>query len=83
MVLKMNHSLAMHAGEWLKTEIVQPHKVNVKDLAAHFGVSRQALSGLLNGHAARTAEMAIRRRRSQRAEITISRCRNTLRRYGR
>ena len=32
----------------------------MKDLAAHFGVSRQALSGLLNGHASLSAEMAIR-----------------------
>jgi addiction module HigA family antidote len=60
MALKMHHSLATHAGEWLKTEVVLPHKINVKDLAAHFGVSRQALSGLLKGHASLTAEMAIR-----------------------
>ncbi len=60
MALKMHHSLATHAGEWLKTEIVEPHRITVKDLATHFGVSRQALSGLLNGHASLTAEMAIR-----------------------
>ena len=60
MALKMHHSLATHAGEWLRTEIVQPHKITMKDLAAHFGVSRQALSGLLNGHASLSAEMAIR-----------------------
>lgn len=60
MALKMHPSLAVHAGDWLKTEIVEPAGVNVKDLAAHFGVSRQALSTLLNGHASLSADMAIR-----------------------
>lgn len=60
MALKMHDSLAVHAGAWLKTEIVVPHGLSVKDLAAHFGVSRQALSTLLNGHASLTADMAIR-----------------------
>ena len=60
MALKMHPTLAVHAGAWLKAEIVAPHGVNVKDLAAHFGVSRQALSTLLNGHASLTADMAIR-----------------------
>lgn len=60
MGLKMHPSLAVHAGEWLKAEIVDPHGVNVKALAEHFGVSRQALSTLLNGRAALSADMAIR-----------------------
>ena len=60
MALKMHHSISVHAGAWLKSEIVAPHGVNVKDLAAHFGVSRQALSTLLNGGASLTADMAIR-----------------------
>jgi addiction module HigA family antidote len=45
---------------WLKSEIVDPYGISVKALAVHFGVSRQALSTLLNGHSALTAEMAIR-----------------------
>lgn len=60
MALKMHPSLAVHAGEWLKTEIVEPSGMNVAALARHFGVSRQALSTLLNGHASLSADMAIR-----------------------
>ena len=60
MALKMHNSLAMHVGEWLKAEIVEPTGMNVTALAAHLCVSRQALSTLLNGHAGLSAEMAIR-----------------------
>lgn len=60
MALKMHSSLAVHVGEWLKSEIVEPAGVNVTTLAAHFGVSRQALSTLLNGNAMLSADMAIR-----------------------
>jgi addiction module HigA family antidote len=56
----MHPSLAVHVGGWLKTEIVEPAQVSVTALAAHFGVSRQALSTLLNGHASLSADMAIR-----------------------
>ncbi len=60
MALRMHPSLAVHAGEWLKTEIVDPAGLSVTALAAHFGVSRQALSTLLNGNASLSADMAIR-----------------------
>lgn len=60
MALKMHPSLAVHVGDWLKTEIVVPAGINVTALAAHFGVSRQALSTLLNGNASLSADMAIR-----------------------
>lgn len=60
MALRMHPSLAVHAGDWLKTEIVEPAGINVTAVAHHFGVSRQAMSALLNGHAALSAEMAIR-----------------------
>jgi addiction module HigA family antidote len=60
MALKMHSSLAVHAGDWLKTEVVEPSGINVAQLARHFGVSRQALSMLLNGHASLSADMAIR-----------------------
>jgi antitoxin HigA-1 len=60
MALKMHPSLAVHAGDWLKTEIVEPAGVSVTALAEHFGVSRQALSNLLNGNASLSADMAIR-----------------------
>jgi antitoxin HigA-1 len=60
MALKMHSSLAVHVGDWLKSEIVEPAGINVTALAAHFGVSRQALSTMLNGHASLSADMAIR-----------------------
>lgn len=60
MALRMHPSLAVHVGDWLKTEIVEPVGINVTALATHLGVSRQALSNLLNGNAGLSAEMAIR-----------------------
>ena len=60
MALRMHPSLAVHIGDWLKSEIVEPAGVTVTTLAAHFGVSRQALSTLLNGNASLSADMAIR-----------------------
>ncbi len=60
MALKMHPSLAVHVGDWLKTEIVAPTGLSVTALAEHFGVSRQALSALLNGSANLSADMAIR-----------------------
>ncbi|TPG18854.1 addiction module antidote protein, HigA family [Sphingomonas koreensis] len=56
----MHPSLAVHPGIWLKEEIVAPHGVTIIRLADAFGMSRQAISGLLAGRAALTADMAIR-----------------------
>jgi addiction module HigA family antidote len=56
----MHPSLTVHVGDWLRTEIVDPSGLSVTALAEHFGVSRQALSNLLNGSANLSAEMAIR-----------------------
>lgn len=60
MALKMHPALAVHVGEWLRSELVEPAGVSVKALAEHFGVSRQAVSNLLNGNANLSADMAIR-----------------------
>jgi len=60
MALTMHPSLAVHPGDWLKTEIVEAHGVTINRLAESFHVSRQAISNLLNGRAALSAEMAIR-----------------------
>lgn len=60
MAVKIHSSFAIHAGEWLKSEIVEGHGIKIGDLAEAFGVSRQAISGLLNGRYALTADMAIR-----------------------
>jgi addiction module HigA family antidote len=60
MALKMHPALSVHVGEWLRAEIVEPAGMSVTDLAAHLGVSRQALSNFLNGKAGLSADMAIR-----------------------
>lgn len=60
MALKMHPSLNVHVGDFLKTEIVAPTGMSVTALADHFGVSRQALSSLLNGNASLSPDMAIR-----------------------
>lgn len=60
MALEMHPSLTVHAGEWLRTEVVEPAGITVSGLAAHFGLSRQAVSALLNGRANLSADMAIR-----------------------
>ena len=60
MALNMHPSLAVHPGDWLKSEIVDPHGVSINRLAASFHVTRQTLSNLFNGHTALSAEMAIR-----------------------
>lgn len=60
MPITLHSSFAVHPGAWLRTEIVEPRGVSVTDLAARLGVTRQAMSGLLNGRAGLSAEMAIR-----------------------
>ncbi len=60
MAIKLSPVFSVHPGIWLRDELVKPHKLQITELARHLGVSRQALSGLLNGKAGLTADMAIR-----------------------
>jgi antitoxin HigA-1 len=60
MALKMHPSISVHAGRWLMSEIVEQSGESITDLAARMGVSRQALSTVLNGHASLSADMALR-----------------------
>lgn len=60
MAIKMHPSLRVHPGDWLKTEIIDAHGIKMADAAEHLGVSRQALSRLVNGHYGLSADMAIR-----------------------
>src|SRR5690606_14363553 len=60
MAIQLHASFAMHPGTWLRSEIVDPHGLSVTDLAGRLGVTRQALSTLLNGRSGLSAEMAIR-----------------------
>lgn len=59
-MLTMHPSLAVHPGDWLKTEVIEPAGVEINDIAENFRVSRQAISAVLNGRAALTAQMALR-----------------------
>jgi antitoxin HigA-1 len=60
MALKIHPSISVHAGRWLMSEIFEPSGRSITDVAADMGVSRQALSTVLNGHASLSAEMALR-----------------------
>lgn len=60
MAITLHPSFAVHPGEWLRSEIVAPHGLSVTEAAARLGVTRQAMSSLLNGRAGLSAEMAIR-----------------------
>jgi len=60
MALNMHPSLAVHPGDWIKTELLAPQNIAIGALAKAFGVSRQALSALLNSRSALSADMAIR-----------------------
>ncbi|MFC0632299.1 HigA family addiction module antitoxin [Brevundimonas balnearis] len=60
MSIKLHSSHAVHPGLWLAEEIVTPRGLTVTALAEALGVTRQALSQLLNGRAGLSAEMAIR-----------------------
>ena len=60
MAIRIASAFAVHPGDWLRTEIVAPHGLNVTDAARHLGVTRQAMSNLLNARAGLSADMAIR-----------------------
>ena len=60
MVIAVSPFFAIHPGDWLRTENVEPSGLSVTELARRLGITRQALSTLLNGRAGLSAEMAIR-----------------------
>ena len=60
MAIRIASHFAVHPGDWLRSEIVEPHGLNVTDAARHLGVTRQAMSNLLNAKAGLSADMAIR-----------------------
>ena len=60
MTIKLHSSFAVHPGDWLRTEIIEPSGLNVTEAAGRLHVARQAMSILLNGNAGLSAEMAIR-----------------------
>jgi addiction module HigA family antidote len=60
MAIRIFSTFAVHPGEWLRTEIIEPNGLNVTGAARHLGVTRQAMSNLLNARAGLSADMAIR-----------------------
>ncbi len=60
MAIKLHTSFAVHPGEWLRTEILESHGLNVTVTAQKLHVTRQAMSNLLNGKSGLSADMAIR-----------------------
>jgi addiction module HigA family antidote len=60
MPLTMHRSLAVHPGDWVRTEIIEAHRVPIVEAARLLRVSRQALSSVLNGRADLSSSMAIR-----------------------
>jgi antitoxin HigA-1 len=60
MAIQLHESFALHPGPWLRRNIIEPYGLNVSTAAGHLGVTRAAMSNLLNGHAGLSAEMAIR-----------------------
>ena len=49
-----------HPGDFIRTEILEPAGLTVTAAAAALGVSRPALSSLLNSRSSLTGEMALR-----------------------
>lgn len=60
MAIKVSSAFAVHPGEWLRSEIVEPHGLSVTDVGRHLGVTRQTMSALLNSRAGLSADMASR-----------------------
>lgn len=60
MAIRIASAFAVHPGEWLRTEIIEPNGLNVTEAARHLGVTRQAMSNLVNARAGLSADMAIR-----------------------
>ena len=60
MAITLHPSFAVHPGEWLRAEFVKPHDLSVTSAAERLGVTRQAMSNLLNARAGLSAEMALR-----------------------
>jgi addiction module HigA family antidote len=60
MAIQLHPSIAVHPGPWLKRNVVDHYNVSITYLAERLGVSRPAMSNLLNGKADLSPEMAIR-----------------------
>ncbi len=60
MAIDLHRSIYQHPGPWLRRNVLDHYGLSVSRAAAHLGVTRAALSNLLNGKAGLSPEMAIR-----------------------
>ena len=60
MAIELHNSFALHPGPWLRRNFIEPYGLTQSDAAERLGVTRVALSNLLNGKSALSPEMAIR-----------------------
>lgn len=60
MAIRLHHSIAVHPGDWLRREIVEPSGISVAGTARRLHVTRHSMSELLNGRRGLSADMAIR-----------------------
>jgi addiction module HigA family antidote len=60
MAIQLHSSFALHPGPWLLRNFIEPCHLTQCDAAERLGVTRVALSNLLNGKSALSPEMAIR-----------------------
>lgn len=60
MAITLHNSFALHPGPWLRRNFIEAYNLTQSEAAQHLGVTRVALSNLLNGKSALSSEMAIR-----------------------
>jgi addiction module HigA family antidote len=60
MKIDMRMKSPSHPGVFIRAEIIEPLRLTVTDAAKILGVTRPALSNLLNGNASLSPEMALR-----------------------
>ena len=60
MAIKFHPAGFVHPGPWLRRNVLDHYAMSVTRAAEHLGVTRPAMSNLLNGKAALSPEMAIR-----------------------
>ena len=56
----MRMALPAHPGQFIRMEVIEPLNLSVTQAAKALGVTRAALSALLNGRAALSPDMALR-----------------------
>ena len=58
--MAMNFARPAHPGQFIRMEIIESLNLSVTQAARIFGVTRPALSALLNGRSALSPDMALR-----------------------